>query len=477
MTVLRLDAVVTSIRAAADSRPDAVVIAGADDAATTPVTGIAHDSRRVDPGDLYCCVPGASTDGHEHAPTAVGAGAVALLCERPLGLGVPEVRVPSVRGAMGAAAAAIFDHPSDATAVVGVTGTNGKTTTTHLLGALLEAAGRRSAVIGTLTGARTTPEAPELQAELAGFVERGVDVVAMEVSSHALDQRRVDGTRFRVAAFTNLSPEHLDHHGSMEAYFQAKARLFTPALTDRAVVDLDGVHGRLLRDGALVPTVGYSLADAEDLVPDATGSSFRWRGQPVRLGLPGRFNVANALAAATIAAELGLDPDVIAVSLSAAGPVPGRVERIELGQPFAVVVDYAHTPDGIEKLLAAIRELGHGRVAIVFGCGGDRDRTKRPLMGAAAAAGADRVIVTSDNPRSEDPGAIISDVLTGIPEDTDLLIEPDRRAAIRAALDWARPGDSVVIAGKGHETTQTTGDQVEPFDDRIVSTELLGGAG
>ncbi|HXH56453.1 UDP-N-acetylmuramoyl-L-alanyl-D-glutamate--2,6-diaminopimelate ligase [Iamia sp.] len=441
---------------------------------STPVAGTAHDSRAVAPGDVFCCVPGATVDGHDHAGAAVAAGAAALLCERPLGLGVAEVRVASVRRAMGPVAAVVAGDPSHDLVVLGITGTNGKTTVVHLLAAVFAAAGWPAVTVGTLTGARTTPEAPELQATLAGARADGARVVAMEVSSHALDQHRVDGTRFAVAGFTNVSPDHLDHHGTMEAYFAAKARLFTPELTDAAVVCTDDPRGRLLVDSAQVPTLGVGESDASGLELDALGSRFTWRGQGVHLPLPGRFNVRNALVAAELAHAAGVAPAVVAAGLGAAPPAPGRFEPVVAGQPFTVVVDYAHTPDGLEQVIAALREVEAGRVTVVFGCGGDRDRTKRPLMGEAAA-GADRVILTSDNPRSEDPGAIIAAVRAGIPPETDLVIDPDRRSAIRVALAGAAPGDVVLLAGKGHETTQVTGDRVVPFDDRQVARELLSG--
>jgi len=439
------------------------------------VTATAHDSRAVAPGSLFACIPGAHADGHDHAPAAVAAGAAALLVERPLGLGVPEVQVPSVRRALGPVAAAVAGDPSRDLAVLGVTGTNGKTTVVHLLAAVLDAAGVPATTIGTLTGARTTPEAPALQESLAAARAEGREAVAMEVSSHALDQHRVDGTRFAVAAFTNLSPDHLDHHRTMEAYFAAKARLFTPELADRAVVCTDSAHGRLLRDSAQVPTLGVSLADAEDLVLEARGARFTWRGRPVHLPLAGAFNVRNALVAAEVAVAAGLAPADVASGLSAAPVVPGRLEPVEAGQPFTVLVDYAHTPDGLGQVVDALRPLTEGRLLVVFGCGGDRDTAKRPLMGAAAAT-ADRVVLTSDNPRSEDPGAIIEAVRAGIPPATDLTVEPDRRSAIALALAEARPGDVVLIAGKGHETTQVVGDRVLPFDDREVARALLGGA-
>jgi len=434
-----------------------------------------HDSRAVVPGALFCCVPGAVHDGHDHAAGAVAAGAAALVVERPLDLPVPQLLVTSVREAMGWLAAELAGRPSDHLAIVGVTGTNGKTTTTHLLAAILEAAGRPCGLIGTLTGARTTPEAPELQDLLAAMVSEGKQAVAMEVSSHALDLHRVDGTHFRVGVFTNLSRDHLDHHGDMAAYFQAKARLFEAGRTDLAVLNLDDPHGRLLRDAGDGAAEPFSLADAEDLVLGPGGSTFRWRGADVHLDLAGRFNVANALAAATAAAALGVTPEQVAAGLAAAGTVAGRFERIEEGQPFLAVVDYAHTPDGLEQLLGTARELtgDGGRVVLVFGAGGERDHSKRPMMGEVAARLADVVIVTTDNPRGEDPAAIMAQVQNGMDDPRDLRIEPDRRSAIGEAVGLAEPGDVVLVAGKGHETTQTIGGSVTPFDDRVVLRDAL----
>ena len=433
-----------------------------------------HDSRLVGPGVLFCCVPGARHDGHDHAVAAVAAGAVALLVERPLGLGVPELLVPSVRDAMGPLAAELVGRPSEQLSVVGVTGTNGKTTTVHLLGAILETAGQSCGVIGTLTGARTTPEAPELQERLAEMRDEGRVAVAMEVSSHALDLHRVDGTRFRVSVFTNLSRDHLDYHGDMASYFQAKARLFEPDLCDLAVLNLDEPHGRLLRDVASVPSVGYSLEDAEDLVLGVDGSRFRWRGVAVHVPLAGRFNVANALAAATAAAELGVTPEQVAEGLAAAGSVPGRFERIDVGQPFLAAVDYAHTPDGLEQLLLTAQELaGSGQVVLVFGAGGNRDVTKRPEMGEVAARLADVVLVTTDNARDEDPAVIIAQVESGMEDVRSVRIVPDRRNAIAQAVSLTRAGDVLLIAGKGHESTQIIGTSVGAFDDRVVLREEL----
>jgi len=448
--------------------------------ASVAIDDVVHDSRQAGPGRLFACLVGATHDGHDHAPGAVDAGAPALLAERPLDLDVPQVIVPDTRLALGPVAARVHGDPSRALTMVGVTGTNGKTTTTSLLRNVLAADGRVADVLGTLTGARTTPEATDLQRWLAEARRRGVEAVAMEVSSHALDQHRVAATHFDVAVFTNLSRDHLDYHGTMEAYFQAKAALFTPELCDRAVVNLDSPHGRLLRDSAKVPTVGFALADAQDLVLEADRSTFRWRGHRVEVHLGGRFNVANALAAATAAEQLGIDDQVVAAGLSAPVAVPGRFELVDAGQPFTVVVDFAHTPDGLEQLLSAARELaGDHRVLVVFGCGGDRDPTKRAPMGEVAARLADRVVLTADNSRGERTDDIISTVKQGYDtaadrRATDLVVEPDREAAIAIALSGADAGDLVVIAGKGHETGQTIGGVTTPFDDREVAARLLG---
>ncbi len=441
--------------------------------AEVDVLDVVADSRAVTGGALFCCVPGAATDGHDHAADAVARGAVALLVERPLQVGAVEVQVPSTRLAMAPIAAAMHGRPSQQLDVIGVTGTNGKTTVTHLLGAILTGAGRPTAVLGTLSGERTTPEAPELQRQLARFVAEGMDAAAIEVSSHALDQHRVDATRFAVAVFTNLSRDHLDHHGSMEEYFRAKARLFRPDLAERAVVCTDDPHGRLLRDAADVPTTGYSARDATDVAVSLSGTTFTWRGQHVALPLLGRFNVLNALAALEAAVALGVDPAAAAAGASSTEPVPGRFERVDDGVGPAVVVDYAHTPDGLEKLLEAARELATGRVVVVFGCGGDRDRSKRPLMGAVASTHADRAVLTTDNPRTEDPAAIAAEVLAGVPGGAAVEAVADRRAAIAAAIDQAVAGDVVVIAGKGHEIHQLIGSDRVAFDDRVVAREVL----
>jgi len=436
------------------------------------VHDVHHDSRQVVPGSLFCCIPGQRTDGHDHAAAAVAAGAVALIGERPLGLGVPEIVVADARAAMAPAAAEVYHHPSRHLDVIGVTGTNGKTTVTHLVAAVLEAAGRPTAIIGTLSGTRTTPEAPELQRRLAGHVARGGRAAALEVSSHALVLHRVDAIRIAVAVFTNLGRDHLDFHQTMDAYFQAKAALFEPERSEHAVVSLDDPYGRLLRDAARIPTEGYSLDELADLRVGADEVRFTWAGQDVRVPLGGRFNAGNAIAAAHVARHLGVDPATIARGLAEVRPVPGRFEAVPTSRGVLAVVDYAHTPDALDAALSGAREIaGSDRVIVVFGCGGDRDRAKRPAMGEVAVRLADRVVLTSDNPRREDPMTIIDEIRTGMDDTTAVDIEPDRRRAIALALGAARPGDVVLVAGKGHETTQTIGDDDLPFTDRDVIAE------
>jgi UDP-N-acetylmuramoyl-L-alanyl-D-glutamate--2,6-diaminopimelate ligase len=396
------------------------------------------------------------------------------LCERTLDVSVPQVIVVDARAAAGPIASLFHGAPSRKLDVVGVTGTNGKTTTTHFLRAILDAAGRPARVIGTLTGTRTTPESTDLQAQLAAFLRDGVRAVAMEVSSHALAQHRVDGTWFRIGVFTNLSRDHLDFHQSLDAYFDAKASLFTPDRCAAAVINVDDKWGRKLVDRISIPWRPCSLDLVDDIEVHADWSRCAWEGVDLCVPIGGRFNLVNALSAALAARTLGIMPATVAEGLAAAGPVPGRFEGIDAGQPFSVLVDYAHTPDGLEQLLLAAREVaGQHRVLVVFGCGGDRDRTKRAPMGAIATRLADHVVVTSDNPRGENPSAIIDDVLEGIEDRSNVAVEPDRRTAIAVALRAARPDDVVVIAGKGHETTQITGGIEIPFDDRVVARELL----
>jgi UDP-N-acetylmuramoyl-L-alanyl-D-glutamate--2,6-diaminopimelate ligase len=443
------------------------------------IRSIDYDSRQVVEGSLFCCIVGADHDGHDFAPVAVDRGAAALLVERPLDLPIAQLVVADTRVAMALAAAAFHDHPSAAMTVIGVTGTNGKTTTVQLLANVLREAGWRVETLGTLTGARTTPEAPDLQATLARWRDDGVQAVAMEVSSHALALHRVDGTRFAVSVFTNLSRDHLDFHGTMEAYFETKALLFQPTFTDRAVVNRDSPYGRLLDDSAAVPTQTYGLDDLDAIDVHADRSSFTWHGRSVELPLGGEFNLSNALAAAEAARAVGVDDAAIVAGLASPVIAPGRFEVIDSPLPFSVIVDYAHTPDALQKVLEAAAGIaGEAQVTVVFGAGGDRDATKRPAMGEVAARLADRVVLTADNSRGEDTGAIIDAVRQGFDRvtprhATDLVIEPDRRKAIAAALAAARPGDVVLVAGKGHEQTLTVGDVVVPFDDRDVARDEL----
>ena len=452
------------------------------------ISGLAYSSRSVGPGTLFFCVPGFRADGHDFAPEAVERGAAALVCERPLGLGVPEVVVPDVRAAMGPAAARFYGDPTAELDVVGITGTNGKTTTAFLVRHLLEAGGRRCGLLGTVKrvvgGAeeeveRTTPEAIDLQATFRRMLDGGDRACAMEVSSHALDLGRVAGIRFACRVFTNLTQDHLDFHDTMEAYFAAKRRLFGGGAPSTAVVNADDEYGR--RIAAEVEAVTFAIereADyrARDVRFDLMGSRFTCETPdgPLELEspLPGVFNVQNVLAAVAAARSLGVPADAIAEALPAFGRVPGRFEPVDEGQDFGVLVDYAHTPDSLENVLRAAREVAPGRVHVVFGAGGDRDRGKRPLMGDAARRLADRVLVTSDNPRNEDPEAIIEQVLAGAGPDAER--EVDRRRAIARALDTAAAGDVVVIAGKGHEQGQEfENGRKEPFDDRDVAREAL----
>jgi len=457
---------------------DAPEVVG-DDAGTVEVTAVTQDSHAVVPGALYCCIVGSRWDGHELATDVVSAGARSLLVERWLDVAVPQVRVPSAREAVGPVSAAYWGHPSGRLSVVGVTGTNGKTTTTQLLAAVLRTAGRNTGVIGTLSGERTTPEAPVLQSRLAAFLDDGCEVVAMEVSSMALDQRRVDGVDFAIGVWTNLSQDHLDYHADMDAYFAAKARLFEPGRCGLAVVNGDDPWGERLAAMARVPVVVYRRSDASGLELGPDGSRFRWRGEAVHVPLGGLHNVENALAAATAAEALGVSPRVVAAGLGSAPPIPGRWETIATGAGFSVVVDYAHTPDGLTHVLDAARRAvdGSGRVAVVFGCGGDRDRIKRPVMAEVATRLADLALLTSDNPRHEDPQAIIAEASVGARGRENLVVEPDRHAAIDRAVGWARPGDLVVIAGKGHEKGQVVGDTVHPFDDRDAARDAIARLG
>jgi UDP-N-acetylmuramoyl-L-alanyl-D-glutamate--2,6-diaminopimelate ligase len=450
------------------------------------VSGLAYSSRTVVPGTLFFCVPGFRADGHDFAPDAVARGAVALVCQRPLGLGVPEVVVDDVRAAMGPAAARFYGDPTAELEVVGVTGTNGKTTTAFLLHHLLEAGGRQTGLLGTVKRVvggveeeveRTTPEAIDLQATFRAMLDGGDRACAMEVSSHALELGRVAGIRFACRIFTNLTQDHLDFHETMEAYFAAKRRLFEePGLS---VVNVDDEYGR--RIAAEVDCVTFGVerdADyrAREVEFDLMGSRFVCETPDAELELssplPGVFNVQNVLGAVAATRSLKVPGEAIAAALPSFGRVPGRFEPVDEGQDFGVLVDYAHTPEALENVLLAAREVTRGRLHVVFGAGGDRDRGKRPLMGSAARRLADRVLVTSDNPRNEQPDAIVDAIMEGAGPEAER--ETDRRRAIARAIDTARPGDVVVIAGKGHEQGQEfENGRKEPFDDRSVAREAL----
>jgi len=436
------------------------------------VGSITVDSRAAQPDALFVALRGERTDGHDHAANAARRGASALVVERELDIAMPQIVVGDTRAAISHLASAFYDHPSRALAVAGVTGTNGKTTTTHLLRSIHDAAGVPCAVIGTLGGSfgdrrwpleNTTPLALDLHRILAEMRDAGARAVAMEVSSHALALGRVDDVAFAAAALTNVTRDHLDFHGTLAHYVAAKRRLFD--LTAAAVLNLDDAVGRDVA-AAWPGATTYALDRAADLratqlVLAGDGSTFAVGGLRVRLPLPGRFNVANALAAIGLARALHLDDAAIVAGLAAAPPVPGRMERIAAGGIDAIV-DYAHTPDALANVLHAARETTRGRLIVVFGCGGDRDAGKRAEMGRIAADAADRVIVTSDNPRGEDPLAIAR----AVAGDTAAEVILDRRTAIRRAIADAQAGDTVVVAGKGHETYQIVGDERLPFDDR-----------
>lgn len=486
----------TSLVALADAAGDLLTGPAPEDVS---ISGVVYDSRQVQSGDLFFCIPGTRSDGHQFAGAAVEAGAVALCVERPTGRGVPELQVTDARHAMAKLSAAFYGHPADDLMLLGVTGTNGKTTTAYLLESILRAAGRSTGLIGTIEtrigenrrpGIRTTPESLDLHRLFAEMRDAGVDSVAMEVTSHALALGRVEGVTYAAAGFTNLSQDHLDFHSDMEDYFEAKRSLFTPRRTERGAVNNDDPYGRKLLETTEIPCVGFGLSQdsqvrAENIELRPEGSSFDLvtpgSTERVAVSIAGAFNVYNCLAAAAIAAQADISPDAIVAGLSSIKSVPGRFESISRGQPFAVVVDYAHTPDSLDNVLRAARRLADaqgrgGRVLCVFGCGGDRDRGKRPLMGAVVARLADYMAVTSDNPRSEDPVAIIDEILEGVvayrANGPDVVL-PDRREAIAEALHAARPGDVVVIAGKGHETGQEFATETLPFDDRVVAAEEL----
>jgi UDP-N-acetylmuramoyl-L-alanyl-D-glutamate--2,6-diaminopimelate ligase len=456
------------------------------------VTDLAYDARRVTPGALFACVPGFAADGHDFAPEAVAAGAVALIVEHELALPVPQLVVRGAREAMARAADAFFGHPTRELAVAGVTGTNGKTTTAFLLYAMLAAAGRRPGLLGTVESriggerravTRTTPESIDLQRTFREMLDAGDRSCAIEASSHASALHRLTCTRFAALVFTNLSQDHLDFHGTMEAYFAAKRRLFVEPdsggeLPPAAVNVRDEPGRRLARElrglGARLVTFGFADdADvrADELEVGPAGSQFVAGGIPVETRLRGRFNVENVLGAVAAGRLLAIDDAAIARGVAHVQGVPGRFEAVDEGQPFAVLVDYAHTPDALANVLHEARGRARGRLICVFGCGGDRDRAKRPLMGETVARLADLAVVTSDNPRGEDPLAIVEEILAGAGPAAE--VEPDRARAIRGAIERAVAGDVVVIAGKGHELGQEIAGTVIPFDDREVARDAI----
>jgi UDP-N-acetylmuramoyl-L-alanyl-D-glutamate--2,6-diaminopimelate ligase len=453
------------------------------------ILDLAYDTRRVGDATLFFCVPGGRVDGHDLAADAVAAGASALVVERPVDAAVPQLVVESTRASMAIAADVFFGTPTERLAVAGVSGTNGKTTTSYLLRAILEADGRATGLVGTVewvvggasrTAPHTTPEAIDLQRLFREMLDAGDEAVAVEASSHGSHYRRLDRVRFDALVFTNLTQDHLDLHGDMDAYFLAKRQLFTGIAPPPAAVNIGDPYGRRLAEELATahraPLVTYGLrpeaevrADGLDLGP--RGSSFTAAGIQIVTPLLGVFNVENVLGAVAAALLLDVDEDAIARGIRSVSGVPGRFEGLDEGQDFAVVVDYAHTPGALETVLQAARPLGDGRLTVVFGAGGDRDRDKRARMGEVARTLADTVVVTSDNPRSEDPLAIVEAILAGA--GTDVEVDPDRRSAIEGAIAAASRGDVVVIAGKGHEQGQEIAGVVHPFDDREVVREAL----
>ena len=451
---------------------DTAILSGVD----STITGITQDSRSVSTGDVFCCVRGESFDGHRFALDAISQGACALLVDSPV-RGVPEsvavITVPNVREALGVVAAAAFAFPTRSLTTVGITGTNGKTSTASIVASILRADGKSVEVMGTLTNVRTTPEAIDLQAFLHDCVTKGVTHVVMEVSSHALDQHRVAGVMFDVAVFTNLSRDHLDYHKTFEAYFAAKAKLFTPQQALLGVMNRDDPHGQLLLDVGSIPMVAFSQSDVSDVTIRVDSVSFRWKNNVFALPMGGGFTLMNALAAVTACDQLGVPVEALIDGCAELDQIPGRFQSVPNDLGFSVVVDYAHTPDGLQQVIASARALCTGKLIVLFGCGGDRDAGKRPLMGAAAQE-ADIVFVTSDNPRSEDPALIVEQVAAGISRDScDVRIEIDRALAIASAISMAGRGDIVVIAGKGHEATQEVAGVHYPFNDVDVAKSAL----
>ncbi|HEY3249130.1 MAG TPA: UDP-N-acetylmuramoyl-L-alanyl-D-glutamate--2,6-diaminopimelate ligase [bacterium] len=490
----------------ADVTPTAI-----DGPAAIPIAGVTADSREVGPGMAFVAIRGFVHDGHTFVPEAVARGARAIIVQQPAAAppDVTVVTVPDTRVALAHVSAAFYGYPSSALRLIGITGTNGKGTTAALVDAMLTRAGMATGVIGTLGArigrrevdlGRTTPEAPQLQAVLREMVDAGITYAVMEVASHGLALHRVDACRFRGAVFTNLTQDHLDFHGTMDAYRRAKQRLFEMVDPDGvAVINADDPAAAAMSEASRARVVTYGIEHTADVTAadvrlGVDGATFTVRtfagSAPVRTSLRGKFNVSNALAAMAAATSEGLSLEIAASTLADFGGVPGRFEAVDEGQPFAVIVDYAHTPDSLANVLRTAREFTSGRVIVVFGAGGDRDRTKRPLMGAIAVALADVAIVTSDNPRTEAPTAIIQEILPGMrgpqagpsptrgtagtgPGPGEVMVEADRKRAIHQAIGMARPGDVVIIAGKGHEPYQDINGVKHPFDDRVVARGAL----
>lgn len=443
-------------------------------AAPAEIRDVAYDARAVTPGALFFCVPGERADGHDFAAQAAGQGAVALVVQRPLEIALPQLVVADARAAMAAAADEFFGRPTEKLTVAAVTGTAGKTTTAFLLYAMLAAAGKRPGLLGTIEtrvdgerrpATRTTAEAIDLQRLFREMLDAGDHSCAMEATSHGSALRRLDHVRFSVLVFTNLDQDHLDFHKDMEDYFQAKRRLFLGDDAPPAAVNVGDAYGRRLADDLRsqgAPLLTYGLTSDAEIRPETVGLETRLRG---------RFNLENALGAYAAGRLLGLPDDAVRRGIASVAGVPGRFQSVEAGQDFAVIVDYAHKPGALEHVLRTARELTDGRLITVFGCGGDRDRGKRPLMGRIATELSDVAIVTSDNPRSEDPQAIVDEILAGATGEPE--VELDRAAAITRAIGLAGPGDVVVIAGKGHERGQERNGVVTPFDDTEVAGEAL----
>jgi UDP-N-acetylmuramoyl-L-alanyl-D-glutamate--2,6-diaminopimelate ligase len=487
---MRLDEILSGVRLV---EPLPVALADAD------IAGMDYDSRRVQPGWLFFAFPGARTDGRQFAQDALARGAVAVVSESANPGGLPWLQVQHGRQSLALAARNFYGKPDERIRLTGITGTNGKTTTSYLVDSVLRAAGHITAVIGTieyhlagrvLPAVNTTPESLDLVRLFSELVSVGGTAATMEVSSHALELGRVFGLRFHTAVFTNLTRDHLDFHGSMDAYFEAKEKLFggaggpPPAY---AVLNRDDGYARQIRLNPRTQVFWYGLGPDAALRARHIASNFQGLRFDVQAGkqrfavqspLIGKINVYNILAACAAGLSYGIPLETIARGIAQLRAVPGRFERVDAGQPFVVVVDYAHTDDALRNVIAVARGLNPKRIITLFGCGGDRDRTKRPLMGAAAAEGSDFVVLTSDNPRSEDPLAIMNDALVGIRRfDVPHIVEPDRAAAIARALNEAREGDIVILAGKGHEAYQVLRDRTIAFDDRAVAKEVLKGFG